>query len=58
MKNMAEDIAQLATHLGYEEFLIAGEDWGAAAAYQVAAQYPEPCQEADLPGNDPSGVWP
>ena len=55
MKNMAEDIAQLATHLGYEEFLIAGEDWGAAAAYQVAAQYPERVkklifQEMILPG--------
>lgn len=55
MKNMAEDIAQLATHLGYDEFFLAGEDWGASTAYQVAAQYPERVkkliyQEMILPG--------
>ena len=55
MNNMAEDIAQLATHLGYEEFYIAGEDWGAAFAYQLAANYPERVkklifQEMTLPG--------
>jgi superfamily I DNA/RNA helicase len=41
MKNMAKDIADLATHLGYETFNLAGEDWGASTAYQVAAQWPE-----------------
>lgn len=55
MKNMAEDIAQLATALGYDKFLLAGEDWGASTAYQVAAQYPERVkkliyQEMALPG--------
>jgi len=55
MKNMAEDIAQLATHLGYERFYLVGEDWGASTAYQVAAQYPERVkklvyQEMILPG--------
>jgi len=55
MKNMAEDIAQLATHLGYETFYLVGEDWGASTAYQVAAQYPERVkklvyQEMILPG--------
>ena len=55
MNNMAEDIAQLATHLGYEEFYIAGEDWGAAFAYQLAANHPERVkklifQEMTLPG--------
>lgn len=55
MNNMAEDIAQLATHLGYEEFYIAGEDWGAAFAYQLAANYPKRVkklifQEMTLPG--------
>ena len=55
MNNMAEDIAQLATHLGYEEFYNAGEDWGAAFAYQLAANYPERVkklifQEMTLPG--------
>jgi pimeloyl-ACP methyl ester carboxylesterase len=34
---MAGDIAGLATHLGFEQFRIAGEDWGAAIAYAVAA---------------------
>jgi pimeloyl-ACP methyl ester carboxylesterase len=55
MKNMGEDIAQLATHLGYETFNLAGEDWGASTAYQVAAQYPARVrklvyQEMILPG--------
>jgi pimeloyl-ACP methyl ester carboxylesterase len=34
---MANDIAELATHLGFERFRVAGEDWGAAIAYAVAA---------------------
>jgi len=34
---MATDVAELATHLGFEEFRVAGEDWGAAIAYAVAA---------------------
>ena len=41
MKNMAEDIAQLAPHLGYDTCNLVGEDWGASTAYQVAAQYPD-----------------
>lgn len=36
---MAGDVAGLATHLGFERFRIAGEDWGAAIAYAVAARY-------------------
>ncbi len=36
---MAGDIAELATHLGFERFRVAGEDWGAAIAYAVAAFY-------------------
>lgn len=55
MKNMAKDIADLATHLGYDSFNLAGEDWGASTAYQVAAQWPERVrklvyQEMILPG--------
>jgi pimeloyl-ACP methyl ester carboxylesterase len=55
MKNMAKDIADLATHLGYDTFNLAGEDWGASTAYQVAAQWPERVrklvyQEMILPG--------
>jgi pimeloyl-ACP methyl ester carboxylesterase len=34
---MARDIAELATYLGFNRFRVAGEDWGAAIAYAVAA---------------------
>jgi len=34
---MAGDIAELATQLGFDEFRVVGEDWGAAIAYAVAA---------------------
>src|SRR5689334_12638883 len=34
---MAGDVAELATHLGLGQFRVAGEDWGAAIAYAVAA---------------------
>ena len=34
---MAGDVAGLATHLGFDQFRVAGEDWGAAIAYAVAA---------------------
>jgi pimeloyl-ACP methyl ester carboxylesterase len=34
---VAGDVAELATHLGFERFRIAGEDWGAVIAYAVAA---------------------
>jgi pimeloyl-ACP methyl ester carboxylesterase len=34
---MAGDVAELATHLGFQRFRIAGEDWGAAISYAVAA---------------------
>ncbi len=55
MKNMGEDIAQLATHLGYQTFNLAGEDWGASTAYQLAAHHPDRVrklvyQEMILPG--------
>jgi pimeloyl-ACP methyl ester carboxylesterase len=55
MKNMARDIAELATALGYDTFNLVGEDWGASTAYQVAAQWPERVrklvyQEMILPG--------
>jgi pimeloyl-ACP methyl ester carboxylesterase len=34
---MAGDVAELATYLGFGRFRVAGEDWGAAIAYAVAA---------------------
>ena len=36
---MAADVAELATYLGFDQFRVAGEDWGAAIAYAVAAFY-------------------
>jgi pimeloyl-ACP methyl ester carboxylesterase len=55
MRTMAEDVAQLATSLGFDRFRVMGEDWGAAAAYQLAAAYPQRVeqlvfQEMLLPG--------
>jgi pimeloyl-ACP methyl ester carboxylesterase len=34
---MADDVAELAAHLGFDRFRVAGEDWGAAIAYAIAA---------------------
>lgn len=45
MRTVAEDFAQLMTFLGHERFRLVGEDWGAAAAYQLAAAYPERVQQ-------------
>jgi pimeloyl-ACP methyl ester carboxylesterase len=55
---MAGDVAGLATHLGFERFRVAGEDWGAAVAYAVAAFYRSRVvqlvfQETLLPGLPP-----
>ncbi len=55
MATVADDLAELMTHLGHEKFHMCGEDWGAAAAYQVAARYPKRVislifQEMLLPG--------
>jgi pimeloyl-ACP methyl ester carboxylesterase len=36
-KTMADDVAELATHLGFGRFRVVGEDWGAAVAYAAAA---------------------
>lgn len=36
---MAEDIAQLAEHLGFSTYDVVGEDWGAMTGYHVAAQH-------------------
>jgi pimeloyl-ACP methyl ester carboxylesterase len=36
---MAGDVAALATRLGFDRFRVAGEDWGAAIGYAVAAFY-------------------
>lgn len=54
-RTLAADIAALATHLGHERFRIAGEDWGAATAYAVAAFHRDRVrqlvyQEMRLPG--------
>jgi pimeloyl-ACP methyl ester carboxylesterase len=55
MGTVAEDLAELMTALGHDKFHLCGEDWGAAAAYQLAARYPDRVlslifQEMLLPG--------
>jgi len=55
MATIADDLAELMTKLSHEKFHMCGEDWGAAAAYQVAARYPDRVlslvfQEMLLPG--------
>jgi pimeloyl-ACP methyl ester carboxylesterase len=54
-ETMAADVAALATGLGFDTFRVAGEDWGAAIAYAVAAFHRPRVrqlvfQEARLPG--------
>ena len=41
MATIADDFAALMAHLGHERYRVVGEDWGAAAAYQLAARHPE-----------------
>jgi len=55
MRTVSEDISELMTQLGHSQFHLVGEDWGAAAAYQLAANHPEQVrslvfQEMLLPG--------
>ena len=55
MATIADDLCELMTRLGHMEFHMCGEDWGAAAAYQVAARDPHRVkslifQEMLLPG--------
>jgi len=55
MGTIADDVAELLTHLGHEMGYIIDEDWGAAAAYQVTARHPSRVlalvfQEMLLPG--------
>lgn len=41
MRTIAEDVAQLTSALGFEDFYLHGEDWGAAFAYALTADHPE-----------------
>lgn len=55
---MARDVVGVADRLGHDRFTIMGEDWGAAVAYAVAADYRERVarlvfQEMRLPGLPP-----
>ncbi|KAK4984756.1 hypothetical protein LTR66_008379 [Elasticomyces elasticus] len=55
MASIADDLAELMTFLGHDSFHLIGEDWGAAAAYQLAARHPKHVkslifQEMLLPG--------
>lgn len=38
---IADDIRQLADHLGLERFAVVGHDWGARCAYILSALYPQ-----------------
>jgi hypothetical protein len=55
MATVADDMAELMQQLGHEKYHVVGEDWGAAAAYQLAARYRDRVlslvfQEMLLPG--------
>ncbi|KAK4687556.1 hypothetical protein P7C73_g2566, partial [Tremellales sp. Uapishka_1] len=55
MATIADDLVELMEKLGHAKFHMCGEDWGAAAAYQVAARHSEKVlsliyQEMLLPG--------
>ena len=41
IKNLAADIIGLADHLGIEQFVLVGHDWGGALAWKVAQRYPD-----------------
>jgi pimeloyl-ACP methyl ester carboxylesterase len=55
---MAGDVAELASHVGFDQFRVAGEDWGAAIAYAVAAFYRSSPTESCCAAQDISGVDP
>lgn len=55
MGTVADDLAELMTCLSHDKFHMIGEDWGAAAGYQVAVRHPQRVrslifQEMMLPG--------
>lgn len=41
MATIGEDLAELMTFLGHDEFYLHGEDWGAAFSYALTASHPE-----------------
>jgi pimeloyl-ACP methyl ester carboxylesterase len=45
MGTIAQDVGALMDRLGHDTFRLAGEDWGAAFAYAVAASFPERVQK-------------
>ena len=44
MRNVADDVYQLAKHLGYERIRVAGHDLGGGITYSLAAAHPEMVQ--------------
>jgi pimeloyl-ACP methyl ester carboxylesterase len=40
-KHIAEDLRQLAGHLGYEKFILVAHDWGGAVAWNLAIAMPQ-----------------
>jgi pimeloyl-ACP methyl ester carboxylesterase len=45
MGTIAQDVGALMDRLGHDNFRVAGEDWGAAFAYAVAASFPDRVQK-------------
>jgi pimeloyl-ACP methyl ester carboxylesterase len=45
MGTIAQDVGALMDRLGHDKFRVAGEDWGAAFAYAVAASFPDRVQK-------------
>lgn len=41
MATIGKDLAELMAFLGHDNYLVHGEDWGAAFAYALTAQYPD-----------------
>lgn len=38
---LSDDVAAIATELGYDEFIVMGHDWGAPTAWHTALRFPE-----------------
>jgi epoxide hydrolase 4 len=41
MKDLVEDVRDLAVHLGYKKFILVGHDWGGGVAWSFAIAHPE-----------------
>jgi pimeloyl-ACP methyl ester carboxylesterase len=44
VRTLAGDVAGLAKALGYEQFIVVGQDWGCVVAWYTALLYPQACR--------------